>query len=171
MKALYGSLIICISFSSCVNNNTPRLAKNKNLDNNWSNSITFAKKIFSQEDKKILKYLEDNDLSGFERTHDGFWFRIEGERTAPSSKSEVIIEYSVLSMNGDEVYEKRNQSVLLNKTDIIQGLNDGLKLMNEGEIFTFIFPSYKAYGLYGDGNKVLPNTSLMYKVTLLKILN
>ena len=39
----------------------------------------------------------------------------------------------------------------------------------EGETITFIFPSYKAYGYYGDQNKIGRNMPISTKVTLLEI--
>jgi len=47
-------------------------------------------------------------------------------------------------------------------------LQDGIKLMKEGEIVTFLFPSYKAYG-YSGNERVKPNQSLIFTVELIKI--
>ena len=51
------------------------------------------------------------------------------------------------------------------------GLREGLKLMKEGESITFIFPSQKAYGYYGDENKIGRNVPLICEVSLLKLTN
>ena len=41
--------------------------------------------------------------------------------------------------------------------------------MKEGEVVTFLFPSYQAYGYYGDNHKIGTNIPLMSEVTLHKI--
>jgi FKBP-type peptidyl-prolyl cis-trans isomerase len=51
------------------------------------------------------------------------------------------------------------------------GLREGLKLMKEGESITFIFPSQKAYGYYGDQKNIGSNVPLVCDVTLLKLTN
>jgi FKBP-type peptidyl-prolyl cis-trans isomerase len=38
--------------------------------------------------------------------------------------------------------------------------------MKQGEMVTFLFPSYQAYGYYGDDNKIGTNIPLIAEVTL-----
>ena len=38
--------------------------------------------------------------------------------------------------------------------------------MKEGEVVTFIFPSHKAFGYYGDKNKIGTNIPIITKVSL-----
>jgi hypothetical protein len=38
--------------------------------------------------------------------------------------------------------------------------------MKEGEVVTFIFPSHKAFGYYGDKDKIGTNVPIKTKVTL-----
>ena len=40
--------------------------------------------------------------------------------------------------------------------------------MKEGEVVTFIFPSQKAYGYYGDNDQIGRNEPLICEVSLLK---
>ena len=44
----------------------------------------------------------------------------------------------------------RTQNYVMDKEELFTGLREGLKLMKPGEIVTFLFPSQKAYGYYGD---------------------
>ena len=54
----------------------------------------------------------------------------------------------------------------MDKEELFQGLREGLKLMKAGEEVTFIFPSQKAFGYYGDGNKIGTNVPLIVNVNL-----
>ena len=57
----------------------------------------------------------------------------------------------------------------MDKQELFTGLREGLKLMRSGETVTFLFPSQKAYGYYGDENKIGTNVPLICEVTLLDI--
>jgi len=54
----------------------------------------------------------------------------------------------------------------MDKEELFTGLREGLKLMKSGETVTFLFPSQKAYGYYGDENRIGSNTPLICKVTV-----
>jgi gliding motility-associated peptidyl-prolyl isomerase len=73
---------------------------------------------------------------------------------------------NVLIYSQETIGEK---TYMVDQQDIIEGLRNGLKLMNEGDIVTFLFPSHKVYGYSGDENKIGINQPLIYKVKLNKI--
>jgi FKBP-type peptidyl-prolyl cis-trans isomerase len=54
----------------------------------------------------------------------------------------------------------------MDKEELFTGLREGLKLMKPSEQVTFIFPSQKAFGYYGDDNKIGTNVPLICEVTL-----
>mgnify|MGYP003656434644 FL=1 len=54
----------------------------------------------------------------------------------------------------------------MDQQELFTGLREGLKLMQAGETVTFLFPSHKAYGYYGDENKIGTNIPLVCKVTV-----
>ena len=54
----------------------------------------------------------------------------------------------------------------MDKEELFTGLREGLKLMKPGETVTFLFPSQKAYGYYGDEDKIGINTPLICEVTV-----
>ncbi|TNJ46129.1 gliding motility-associated peptidyl-prolyl isomerase GldI [Tamlana fucoidanivorans] len=81
----------------------------------------------------------------------------------------VNYDYDVKSLNGTVIYSKdelRMQTYTIDKEELFSGLREGLKLMKTGETVTFLFPSQKAYGYYGDENKIGRNTPLVCEVTL-----
>ena len=57
----------------------------------------------------------------------------------------------------------------MDKQELFTGLREGLKLMKAGETYTFIFPSQKAYGYYGDEKKIGANTPIITQVTVKSI--
>ena len=60
--------------------------------------------------------------------------------------------------------EKDYSQIQLEKSTL-----DSPELMKEGETVTFIFPSHKAFGYYGDKGKIGTNIPIITEVTLHKI--
>ncbi|MFK5879978.1 MAG: hypothetical protein QM478_10840 [Flavobacteriaceae bacterium] len=48
-------------------------------------------------------------------------------------------------------------------------MQEGLKLMREGEEMQFLFPSFKAFGFTGDQEKIGIKQPLVYSVKLISI--
>ena len=70
------------------------------------------------------------------------------------------------------MYSKENLGIkkyIVDKEDFISGLQKGIKLMKIGETITFVIPSYSAFGITGDGNKIGVNQSIKSTVTLINI--
>ena len=59
----------------------------------------------------------------------------------------------------------------VDKQEIISGLQDGLKLVKEGETAVFLMPSFNAFSVLGDRKKIKTNQPLIYTVYLKKINN
>jgi len=59
----------------------------------------------------------------------------------------------------------------VDQEDFISGIQQGIKLMKVGETVIFVIPSYNAFGILGDGNKIGMHTTIKSKVTLLNIIN
>ena len=65
--------------------------------------------------------------------------------------------------------EKPTREYAMDKEKLFSGLRQGLKLMKTGETVTFLFPSHKAFGYYGDKEKIGSNVPITAKVTLHEI--
>ena len=79
--------------------------------------------------------------------------------------------YNVKTLKNKEIYSKKDlnqQTYYIDQQELFSGLREGLKLMKEGEVVTFIFPSQKAYGYYGDNDQIGRNEPLICEVSLLK---
>ena len=57
----------------------------------------------------------------------------------------------------------------MDQQELFSGLREGLKIMKAGEQITFIFPSLKAYGYYGDEKRIGSNTPIISQVTVKSI--
>lgn len=139
-------------------------------------SVTKNKAQVEAEDSALLKWIEKDSLREYIGSDTGFWYYYvdttsTGDRT-PEFGDRVEYEYEVRALNGRLLYSLKSQgkqTYLMDKERLITGLREGLKLMKEGQTVTFVFPSYKAYGYYGDGGKIGMDMPVIYTVTLNKI--
>ncbi len=121
----------------------------------------------------INKYIERHKWQMTE-TETGLFYMIYGKSNGVEVKSgdEVEFTYKTTLLNGDVLYDSEtlgNRKLTIDKNQEEAGLNEGLKLMNEGESAYFIIPPHLAFGVPGDSYKVPPYSVLIYDVKIIKV--
>ncbi len=135
-------------------------------------SVSFNKNLNAAEEKVIKGLIEQDSLSNYIVSSQGFWYKYNLKSSnsyLPEFGDKLVYSYEVSNMNYELIYSRDEigeRTYLVDQQEIIDGLRNGLKLMNEGDIVTFLFPSHKVYGYLGDENKVGINQPLIYKVQL-----
>jgi gliding motility-associated peptidyl-prolyl isomerase len=163
-------------FVSCSTSQPRRPINPKPSTTIFQDNIEATKKMFEREEQKILAFIKRDSLHTYETSSNGFWYtyttKIEGKLATPKSGDIVEFEYDIRDLNDSMLYSKavlgiKNYKV--DKEDFISGIQKGIKLMKVGEIITFVIPSYNAFGISGDGNKIGVNQTIKSTVTLLNI--
>lgn len=138
-------------------------------------SVIRNKKLYETEEKAIQAYIKTKDTKQFTPSEFGFWIAkdsvVTGTETSKSPEFSDIVnfDFNLKALNGQTIYtasELKNRNYAMDQEELFTGLREGLKLMKAGETYTFIFPSQKAYGYYGDENKIGRNTPLISQVTV-----
>lgn len=133
------------------------------------------KALYTDEKEKIEKIIKADTTQDYIASESGFWYyyNIKDTVSAPKPKigDDVTFTYNVKELNGTLILSEEEVGLQRYKVDqtnqeLISGIRDGIKLMQEGETVTFIFPSYKAYGYYGIENKLGTNIPIKSTVTL-----
>ena len=139
-------------------------------------TIKESKMLNKIEDEKIINLIKRDSTTNYIASTNGFWYsyvtKIEDEKPTPQSGNEVTIEYNIRDLNNTVIYNKEelgNKKHKVDKEDFISALQTGIKLMKVGETITFVIPSYNAFGISGDGNKIGINQSIKSTVTLINI--
>ena len=139
-------------------------------------TTALLKKINTIEEIKIKNYIKKDSLHDYIRSSYGFWYHyIDKKQTdtiTPSKEDVVSLTYDILDLSDQILYSKEFIGVkeyIVDKEDFIPGLQYGIKLMKEGESIKFIIPSFNAFGVLGDENKIGMNTSIISRVTLINI--
>jgi gliding motility-associated peptidyl-prolyl isomerase len=136
-------------------------------------SVERNKKLNAKE-QALLENLMAQDQKEYIASESGFWYyynnKVENDTLKTPVFGDIInYNYNVKSINGQVVYSTKDiktQTYVMDKEELFTGLREGLKLMKTGETVTFLFPSQKAYGYYGDENKIGSSVPLICKVTI-----
>ncbi|AJR03686.1 gliding motility-associated peptidyl-prolyl isomerase GldI [Siansivirga zeaxanthinifaciens] len=141
-------------------------------------SVERNKKLNAKEEAIINKYMKLRKDNEYIASGNGFWYYYNVKNDVDSLKTPdfgdiVNYNYNLKSFTGQTIYtteELKTRTYTIDKEELFSGLREGLKLMKTGETVTFLFPSQKAFGYYGDENKIGSNTPIICEVTLNSII-
>ena len=141
-------------------------------------SVERNKKRFALEKAEIETIIQKTDSVNFIASTSGFWYYYNSKvddslnTITPKFGDIVNYNYNIKALDGAIIYSKlelKTQNYAMDKELLFTGLREGLKLLKTGETATFLFPSQKAFGYYGDENKIGRNTPIICEVTINKI--
>lgn len=169
-------LLILVCVAACKSSPEPRFPKSSKSGSFMNESAERNKTLAKQEHDEIASIIESDSLRNYQNSPDGFWFtyisKNEKATTYPEFGDKVIFEYDLLSLEGDTIYSKEEIGVVtyyIDQERMITGIRQGLKLMKEEETVRFLFPSFKAFGFYGDLDRIGPDEPIISTVTLKSI--
>lgn len=139
-------------------------------------SIEHNKKLVAYEEGLIQKIIEKDTLNNYLTSNNGFWYYYRTKKIhdtiTPGFGDRVVFNYNIQHLDGTPIYtteEIDTRAYVIDKENLFTGLREGLKLMKAGETITFLFPSHKAFGYYGDNKKIGVNVPIKSTVTLKSI--
>jgi gliding motility-associated peptidyl-prolyl isomerase len=138
-------------------------------------SVMFNKSLILAQENAFEKFIKQDSSSSYIASSYGFKYKYNIKSEAsyfPKNGDEIIYTYDINTINLQPIYSKNEigiQKYIVDKQEIVEGLREGLKLMNVGDDVTFLFPSHKVFGYLGDQKKIGINQPLIYKVQLIKI--
>ena len=175
IKQFLASAFVIVLVFSC---KTPEARKpiSKSSDSFMKQSININKAVVKREENLIKAIIKKDSSRTYFASKNGFWYSYDQKNTTdtiqPSYGDEVEFNYNIISLDNDTIYSRTElgeRALIIDKEDIFSGLRQGLKLMKENETVTFLFPSHKVYGYYGDNQRIGKNIPVKSVVTLNKI--
>ncbi|WP_158254435.1 FKBP-type peptidyl-prolyl cis-trans isomerase [Tenacibaculum sp. SG-28] len=128
------------------------------------------KKLNAAEKKKLELLIARDTVNVYLTSTNGYWYFYQKKDSlaslTPKTNDQIEIEFDIRNLQNELVYKKQKRFYTVDKEDFIPALQDGVKRMKIGETVTFLIPSYSAFGVVGDGNKIGVNESLISTVTL-----
>ncbi len=170
----YNFFIIAIFFilMSCEGTKARR-PKQHSTTNFYKEVIEHNKKLNKREKYFLEQLIKKDTLNHYQTSSNGFWYTYVKKDTlsslTPQKNDLVTIEYDIKDINNVSLYPTQKIAYKVDKQDFIQALQDGVKLMKKGETITFLIPSYRGYGVVGDGDKIGINQPIKSTVTLIDI--
>ena len=120
------------------------------------------------------EFLEENAKNdSVTQTESGLQYMVlkEGTGAKPGPTDEVTVHYTGRLINGT-VFDssvERGEPATFPLDKVIPGWTEGLQLMSEGAKYRLFIPSELAYGSKGAGDQILPNSTLIFDVELIKV--
>lgn len=124
----------------------------------------------SKDTREIERFIEDNELTGFQSTPEGLYFRIDvpGGEEKPKLGDNVIVHYRGYYTDG-EVFDSsydRGEPIDIPLVALIEGWRKGLVLFGKGGEGMLIIPSYMGYGQNPPGT-IRKNAVLVFDIELI----
>jgi gliding motility-associated peptidyl-prolyl isomerase len=159
---------------SCANSQPRRPINPKPSTTSFQTSIEASKRLIEFEESEILRFISRDTILNYKTSANGFWYayntKIDEQTTTPKTGDLVEFYYDIRNLKDSVIYAKEELGIRtykIDQEDFISGIQKGIKLMKVGETITFVIPSYNAFGVFGDGNKIEMNTTIISTVTLL----
>lgn len=125
--------------------------------------------------KKQQEEMMGELAQGFDKTDSGLRYKMisEGNGKKAEKGKTVSVHYKGMLADGtvfDSSY-KRKQPIEfpLGKGHVIEGWDEGIQLLKEGDQARFVIPSNLAYGSRGAGGVIPPDATLVFDVELVKV--
>jgi FKBP-type peptidyl-prolyl cis-trans isomerase FkpA len=136
------------------------------------NELADMNRYLVQKDKeRIQNFIERKNLKMTE-SPTGLWYQIvkggEGDNFTDNNK--VIMDYECSLLDGTKCYSSKElgpKELILGRSKMEPGLNEGLRLLKPGAEAIFIMPPLLAYGLTGDGKMIPSRAIIVYNVNIL----
>ncbi len=121
-------------------------------------------------------FLEQNkQREGIKTTESGLQYEVlkEGTGRKPSADDQVKVHYQGTLIDGT-VFDssiERGEPATFGVSQVIPGWTEALEMMKEGAKWKIYLPASIAYGERGAGQDIGPNSTLIFEVELLEILD
>jgi FKBP-type peptidyl-prolyl cis-trans isomerase len=166
---IFAFLIPLISLISC-------REKPGNTFNNFkpgkTEMVDLNKYLIQKDKERIKNYIERKNLR-MNESPTGLWYQIvkDGNGKNLTDNDKVVMDYECSLLDGTRCYSSKElgpKELILGKSEMEPGLNEGLRLLKPGAEAIFIIPPFLAYGLIGDRKLIPSRAVIVYNVNILR---
>jgi gliding motility-associated peptidyl-prolyl isomerase len=164
-------IITILLFVSC-KKPIPRPPINEKPALKVSTSVKLNFKLKKEQENIFKNIIKKDSLHTYYTSKHGFWYKydkIGKGNYFPKKGDKINYSIRIFDVQNHLIYDTQEKTYWVDKQDIINGLEVGLKLMKLNDEVTFLFPSNVAFGFSGDQHKIAVNQPIIIKVKLNKI--
>ena len=136
------------------------------------NSLNEAKAARLAEQKRKNEEAFAKEIEGFDKTESGLYYKItqHGNGKKPQAGQKVAVHYTGMLLDKsvfDSSYSRRQPlNFTVGVGQVIEGWDEGILLLHEGDKARLVIPSDLAYGA---GGVIPPHSPLIFDVELVKV--
>jgi len=167
---VFAFALVLISCDSCRNDKdvAPQMTQEQ-ID---SMLIARNKNFHAQEKEIIQKFVTEKQWpTTITGTGIHYWIYENGAGETAKTEQVAMVEYEVSLLDGTVVYKSQpgeKVPVKIGHDNVESGLHEAIQLMRKGDRAKFVLPSFRAFGLTGEG-KIPMNASVVYDIRLVEI--
>ena len=130
------------------------------------------KALISKENNAINDYIKTNG-NEFIKTGTGLRYYIEnqGDSILIKTGEIIVLDYESRLLNGDLLYSSKENGRKVFEVGhggVESGLEEAILHLHRGDEAEIIIPARLAHGLTGDGGRIPPNATIVYKVKIIE---
>jgi FKBP-type peptidyl-prolyl cis-trans isomerase FkpA len=130
------------------------------------------KYLIRKDRERIKNYIERKNLK-MNESPTGLWYQIirEGSGSVFTNSDKIVMDYECSLLDGTRCYSSKDlgpKEIILGRSEIEPGLDEGLRLLKPGGEAIFIIPPFLAYGLIGDRKMIPSRAVIVYNVNILQ---
>ena len=139
------------------------------------NSLNEAKAARLAEQKRKNEEAFAKEIEGFDKTESGLYYKItqHGNGKKPQAGQKVAVHYTGMLLDKsvfDSSYSRRQPlNFTVGVGQVIEGWDEGILLLHEGDKARLVIPSDLAYGAHGAGGVIPPHATLVFDVELVRV--
>lgn len=161
-----------IILAECTDNSGNQSDKIVNLKQEKEKLEEANRNLVKQEKEIIDNYIKNSGLE-FVKTGTGLRYRIvnQGDSVFIKKGDIIAMEYEVRLLDDELIYSSDNEGLKVfqvGRGGVESGLEEAVLYLHRGDEAEIIIPSYLAHGLTGDGNRIPPHATLVYKVKVIE---
>ncbi len=167
ISAMVSSMLLVAGMASCSGNSESasesNVAATDTVVEEIKDNLTIGREFLAENAKNDSVKVTESGLQ--------YMVLKEGTGAKPGPTDEVTVHYTGKLLNGT-VFDssvERGEPATFPLDGVIPGWTEGLQLMSEGSKYRLFIPSELAYGEQGAGSDILPNSTLIFDVELIKV--
>jgi FKBP-type peptidyl-prolyl cis-trans isomerase len=171
-------LFVSLTISACQNKDKPTVKKSVEIHSpqDLDDALINNHKLRIREEQELIQAYISKHKYTVQSTATGVHYLIESTGSGEKVKlmADVQVKYQLNFIDDSYVYSSDSSgflNMIIGQSTEPSGLQEALLLMNEGSKAIIIVPSYLAYGLTGDGEKIGGRETLVYQIEILKVRN